>query len=97
MFFVQFRIILHDINAKQLISKLDKFSSDVLEIMASLYYLRLESPSLNKNQPVHELKLRKPLFTNLVINKALVIFDIMKDNSLSNNSIKRSLTTMTKS
>jgi uncharacterized protein len=69
-------------NTKRLINKLDRFSSDALEMMASLYYLRLESPSLSKTQLIQELKTRKPHFSNLEINKSLVIFDIMKDNSL---------------
>jgi uncharacterized protein len=69
-------------NTERLVKK-SKFSSDELEIMASLYYLKLESPSLRNSQLMQELKLRKPHFSNQQINKSLVIFDIMKENSLS--------------
>jgi uncharacterized protein len=65
-------------NTKRLVSKLDKFSSDDLEIMASLYYIHCESPSLGNTQLIQELQLRKPHFSIQQINKSFIIFGIMK-------------------
>ncbi|MEP0824631.1 MAG: hypothetical protein HRF40_04025 [Nitrososphaera sp.] len=60
-----------------LVKELNEFSSDQLELMASLYYLRKQQPSLSDDELIHRLGELKPQFTEAAIRDAFRIFEIM--------------------
>lgn len=63
---------------RELAAELDEYSSDQLELMASLYYLKRKSPELTNEQLVTKLGKLKPQFSEELIRNALVIFEIMQ-------------------
>ena len=62
-----------------LIRDLSKFSSEELEIMATLVFERQEDPSLDDSQLVERVHELKPQFTVEQIEPGLRIFKIMQD------------------
>lgn len=60
-----------------LVKKLNTYSSEDLEIMASLYYLSTEL-GIHDNQLIDQLHNRKPYLEKEKIQKALEIFDIIR-------------------
>ena len=62
-----------------LVKKLNSFSSEDLEIMASLYYLSIELNIIDNNQLIDQLHYRKPHIEKEKIQEALVIFDIIRN------------------
>jgi uncharacterized protein len=61
----------------ELINELNKFTSDELEIMASLYYLHRQSPSSTHEELIYQLSDLKPHVSSQQTQDALRIFDIM--------------------
>jgi len=73
-------------NGKQLISRtkglvkqLNKFSSDDLQIMSTLVFLRAQDPSMSEERAVDMTRKLKPQFSKEHISKGRRIFSIMKD------------------
>jgi len=73
-------------NGKQLISRtkglvkqLNKFSSDDLQIMSTMVFLRAQDPSMSEEQAVDMTRKLKPKFSKEEISKGRRIFAIMKD------------------
>jgi hypothetical protein len=61
-----------------LINKLNGYSSDQLEVMASLYYLRNDVPSLKREELIELFQNYKPHFDRSQIEGGFEIFDIMQ-------------------
>ncbi len=61
-----------------LVRELNNFSARELEVMASLYYLKRESPSLGKKDLATELKRLKPYIGKSGIEDGFRIFNIMR-------------------
>jgi hypothetical protein len=61
----------------ELINELHEYSSDELEIMASLYYLYRQSPSSTYDDLICQLRDLKPHISPQQMQDALRIFEIM--------------------
>jgi uncharacterized protein YwgA len=64
---------------KGLVKQLNKFSSDDLQIMSTLVFLRAQDPSMSEEQSIEMTWKLKPQFSRDQISKGRRIFDIMKD------------------
>ena len=62
---------------RDLARELNEYGSDQLELMASLYYLRRQRPTLGDEELVEELGRLKPQFIETAIRNAFCVFDIM--------------------
>lgn len=62
---------------EELVSKLNEYSSEQLEVMASLYYLHLEYPSSSKEGLISKLRNLKPHIGRYQLRSAFLIFNIM--------------------
>ena len=62
-----------------LVTQLNKFSSDELQIMSTLVFLRAHDPSMSGEQAVDATRKLKPQFSKEEISKGKRIFGIMKD------------------
>jgi uncharacterized protein YwgA len=86
-------------NGKQLISRtkglvkqLNEFSSDELQIMSTLVFLRAQDPSMSEEQVVDMARKLKPQFAKEDISKGKRIFNIMR-NFWPSQSVSRVVTT----
>lgn len=66
-----------DIEKFEIVKKLNDYSSEDLEIMASLYYISREFNEISYDDMVDELMERKPYLDEERIRESLEIFDIM--------------------
>jgi uncharacterized protein YwgA len=62
---------------EKLVSELNYYSSDELEVMASLYFLRQNTRSLDRKNLAIELKRLKPHVNEKRIERGFEVFDIM--------------------
>ena len=74
------KVIDRDLFAKtrSLLMKLNNYSTDDLEIMASLLYLSKSDPSKSHDKLIQLVKLYKPRFPDSKIRKNLEVFEIIK-------------------
>lgn len=63
---------------KGMVKELNEFSSEQLEVMASLLFLKLARPLSNKKTLILRLKLLKSHLSNQTIEKGFKVFKIMK-------------------
>ena len=66
-----------DIEKFEMVKKLNDYSSEDMEIMASLYYISREFNEISYEEMVEERMERKPYLGEERIKEALEIFDIM--------------------
>lgn len=71
------KMSLEDIEKFKIVKKLNDYSSEDLEIMASLYYISTEFNEISYDEMVEVLMERKPYLDEERIREALEIFDIM--------------------
>jgi len=62
-----------------LVKHLNNFSSDDLEMMSTLMFLRMERPSISDERLVNETHALKPQFEREQISRNLRIFNIMRN------------------
>jgi uncharacterized protein YwgA len=62
---------------KSLFGEFDKFSTDDLELMSSLVYLKRENPEIRDPSLISLTKKMKPRFSRQKIRKGLQVFDLL--------------------
>lgn len=71
------KMSVEDIEKFEIVKRLNDYSSEDLEIMASLYYISREFNEISVDEMVEELMERKPYLDEEKIREALEIFDLM--------------------
>lgn len=71
------KMSVEDIEIFEIVKRLNEYSSEDLEIMASLYYISREFNEISCEEMVEELMERKPYLGEERIREALEIFDLM--------------------